>query len=211
MRRIITNIEELKTTEKVLRQSKQYVPIVTSSVINEYKSNLKYAIINSTDRRSTCQAVLDNNIVIQNSFDGTQSFKIKYNLGEFILGNFRLIHRGYNASDFSKNTEFFVTSLEQYSKFYEFLDKSVFSDEIIDRILAIVSKVKCRETTIEFTDRRAISVLNNIIVSLKEGNYFTTKNGIVKQGRKVKGIAALFTIENEVTKMLFEEFPEEFI
>jgi hypothetical protein len=156
--------------------------------------------------------VLDNNIVLQNSFDGTQSFRIKYNLGSFIFGNFRLVHRGINAIDFNFSQEFFVNTLDKYTKFQTFLKTSTFSNEIIKDILKEVSSIRGKDVTIQYPSTNAIDVLNSTITALQEGDFMYTNNkGITKQGRKIRSQHTLARIQNNITKLIIEKYPEELI
>lgn len=215
MRHYIDSIEALKSTEQVRRFTKSYIPIYTTEVIKQYtklNTKFKYAIINSTKTQSVCQAVLENNIVLQNSYDGTQSFRIKYNFGTFVFGNFRLIHRGANATDFNENNQFFIESLEKYNKFYSLLQTETFSDDVINKILKEVNKVKNNTITINYTNKNAIHVLNHTINCLMEGDYtYTNSKGIVKQGRKTRSMYVLFWLQNNISKMLIDLYPESFL
>ena len=214
MRKYIIDADELKVTEKVLRTTKSYVPIFTSDVITQYKklnSKFKYALVNTNKTRATCQAVLDNNIVLQNSFDGTQSFRIKYNLGSFIFGNFRLVHRGINATDFNSNQEFFISTLDKYTKFQAFLKNSTFSDEIIKDILKEVSVVKNKDVIIEYKSLNGIDVLNSTVIALQEGDYTYINKGTIKHGRQTRSQFALMRIQNSISKLLIEKYPEELV
>ncbi len=212
MRKIITNIEQLKNSERVLKHTKSYVPISTTDVISQYKqTKFRSARLYSTDRRNSVQAFLDNNIVLSNSYDGTQSFRIQYLMGEFVFGKFRLVHRGSNAKHFNENSEFYVDVLEKYDRFMRNVSNSEMSEETIKHIKDICTKLKGREVIIDYTSNKVNDVLNQTINAFKDGTYLlNTKRGI-KAGRATKSYHLIFALESKISDLIIETYPEYFI
>ena len=232
-----TDVELLKSFEVVSETvSKKYVPIFSSEIVEAMEPEFEFLGFKKYFGKRTPHSFTLRNtetgeiIKIFNSYDGTMALRMFYVDGDLPidLGVDRLIHRGNKAKDFKESIEdakfAIIDAVETAKTLNQVLESTKVTKKQQKRITEVVfSRIIKRKDVNEVTNYvdvlvetagerdHEFSIKQYILGSIQEfigGNYTYVQNGTKKNGRKINSAFGRVEIENDVVKMIEDEFVE---
>lgn len=216
---VISSIEDIKNLENVSsRVSEKYVPIKTSALVDHLK-DFHFTKGSKYRRGSSAHWVKMNpkkssdiNVYIENSFDRTLSFRVRFEYENFIFGKIRQNHIGQNAIDIRENFKDFTKSYSQALDTFEIMSNRSLSinemESIAEIIITTRGNVFKNVQGIEYSGSM-LQFIVKLMNDVKEGElqYFNRK-GQLKQLRKIKSQMKMIDISSKLWKYISNKYPE---
>jgi hypothetical protein len=214
--RTLQDLQKLESPSSHL--SSQYVPMRTSSYLKalpgfRIKSGSTYG------KNTTAHyVVLDTNtpvsLYVENSFNGSRSFRVRFVYDNFVFGNYRQIHKGSSAINMSENADNIVKMHVHAQRAIQYLINNDISLKTKQVIANTALKFK-RKTIgdIVYIDYsfEGIHFINYIIQSLTDGNFTYEHNGKIKYLRPIKSQYRKLEMSSAIWDVLYKENPELFV
>jgi len=224
---LLNTIEKLKKIEKQSgNTTDKYIPIYTSKIIEDLEPEFKFITgIQYHPGSSRHQVILryeNNDILIENSFDGKRSFRFSFLSNRFIipLKLDKVVHRGSNAKELTHdlliNKTEIIKSIENAKKLVYHFQSTKIPKKIKNKIFSIVFEKHLKNKNVDITIAKSYNTIfsytETIVDRFLEGEYYLIDNkSKIKKGRKIKSKFAEIVLINRIYKTLKSEHPEIFI
>lgn len=216
-----TNKEEIQSFEKVsAKLSDKYIPVKTSEFIKTFEPMFEFKCLKQYRKSSSAHYVEltknDNlNVYIENSFDGSLSFRIAFKYQDFVFGKIRQVHKGIPAINLNSNKQDISKLYEHASKTIDSLMDSDFTKEEKEAIAEVAFAVKNKKWKyirgINWECSNGLNFILTLISDIKNGNleYKSAKGW--KPLRETKSQMTIVEISNAIWGLIHKKFPEYYL
>jgi len=215
----IVELDYIKKLESLTNETKSYIPIKTTDIIEMLKSEFDVGIIHSVSR--TYHTVNfhrnDDAIVLENSYRKERAFMLSLFIGGMYipLGLERVIHRGERAHEVNQlDAATIIEAIDSRKNSMVKMKEAPVTKSIEDRIMKMIfgnRKIDLKETENELSRDNLFNFLERVLLIHRAGNYLIIRSDKVRKGRVRKNMRYLIKLSNKLYKTIKEEYPFIFI
>lgn len=215
----VVELDYIEKLEKLTNETKSYVPIRTSEIIEMLKSEFDVGVIHSISR--TYHTVNfhrgNDTIVLENSYRKERAFMLSLFVGGMYipLGLDRVIHRGERAHEVNQlDAETIIEAIDSRKSSVAKMKEAPVTKVIEDRIMKMIfgnKEIDLKETENELDRSNLFNFLERVLLIHRAGNYLIIKGDKVRKGRERKNMRYLINLSNKLYKTIKEEYPFIFI